>query len=612
MLLIILSVSGAMMASLQPLCLAPVLDAAVTTTAQPVYSLRELDLNNLGPTILNVFGLYASVNQFNLVLIMAILFVTIASGAAVLHFLSYMLAAWIGSSAWRDLQLALYRHMMGFSMGYFTRQKTGEVVSRFVTDTGETISSLDVALRQALQSIVQVLIYAILLFRTAPSLAVATLFVSLIHLGITRVLRDRIRRSTAGRFDALADVSSRTQESLLSIRVIKSFAAEAFEIRRFSEAAQFFQKRSMKFWLSKHAESPLRSVADAVAIGVVLLMAFRVFQKGGLTMSGFVLFVFLARQTIAPTSLFAQSLVRLQIGLGAARRILKIFESRPDLVDGHIEPAAFSDAMRLEKLSFAYQSDLPVIKDIDLEIYKGEIVAIVGSSGAGKSTLADLILRLYDPTNGRVTFDGTDIRQFKQESYRRLFGVVSQECLLFNATVRDNIAYGRPIHSESDILRAARIANAEEFINRLPQGYDTLVGDRGIRLSGGQRQRIAIARSIYGNPTILILDEATSSLDTESERLVQEAIDRVVEDMTAIVIAHRLSTVVKADKIVVMNDGDIEAVGPHEVLLEKSPIYRRLYELQFDDTKSDCFDENDPLQESHLDATFAQDAEETE
>ena len=242
--------------------------------------------------------------------------------------------------------------------------------------------------------------------------------------------------------------------------------------------------------------------------------------------------------------------------------------------------ADFRDRIAVRDVSFAYEGEL-VLSSVSLEIRRGEVVALVGPSGSGKSTLADLVLRLYDPIAGTIAIDGRDLRTLEQASYRRLFGVVSQESLLFNATIRDNIAYGRDGLTDAEIVRAAQIANTHEFIAEFPDGYDTVVGDRGIRLSGGQRQRVAIARAIVGHPPILVLDEATSSLDSESERLVQQAIDRVIRGTTSIVIAHRLSTVMHADKIVVLNRGAVEAVGRHAELLATNETYARLYRLQF-------------------------------
>lgn len=579
-LLVGLSLGAAFMLSLQPLAVAPLMNTVLTTTTPPARSLAELDLNNLGATILQFLPSTYTEQPLSLVLILIGLYILLATGSALLQFASYLLSVWIVSSARHDMHVGLYRQLMSFSMSFFVHQKTGDVVSRFTNDTNETIQSLDLALRQALQSVVQVLVYGTLLFRTNVQLAFTTLIVSLFHLGITRLLRDRMRERTADRFEMLAEVSTRAQETLLSIRVIKSFAAEQFEIQRLVDSANLLRKITMKYGFYKHVESPLRLIADALAIGAVLLLAFHEMQIGNITTTGFVLFVLLARQTITPVSVLAQSLLRMQEGLGSARRVLEMFQTQPDLEDGHREPSPFAESIRLEQVSFAYQPGLPVLKDINLDIRKGEVVAIVGPSGAGKSTLADIILRLYDPTSGRVTIDSVDVREFKQESYRKQFGVVSQESLLFNATVRENIVYGRPVPSEEEIFRAARIANADEFITALPQGYNTVVGDRGIRLSGGQRQRIAIARAIYANPAILVLDEATSSLDTQSERLVQQAIDRVLEHATAVVIAHRLSTIINADKIIVLSSGQIEAIASHEQLLEISPTYRQLYALQ--------------------------------
>jgi subfamily B ATP-binding cassette protein MsbA len=292
------------------------------------------------------------------------------------------------------------------------------------------------------------------------------------------------------------------------------------------------------------------------------------------------MFVLIASQAIIPFSKIGEALVQLQMFLGASTSVVEILNVKATLLEGDLEAKPFQSRLCLEKVSFCYQPGLPVLQDINLEIPRGAMVAIVGPSGAGKSTLADLVLRLYDPTSGVVTYDDMDVRNYRQESYRRHFGVVPQECLLFNASITDNIAYGRTIDMD-EVRRAAGIANAEEFTRQFPQGYETVVGDRGIRLSGGQRQRIALARAMYGRPEILVLDEATSSLDSESEEQVQAAIDRVTKEITAIVIAHRLSTVIRADKIVVLNDGKIEAVDTHGPLLEHCPLYRRLYAGQF-------------------------------
>ena len=578
--LVAVSTAAAIVTSLQPLVLAPTMDAVFRSPAPAARTLREIDLNNAGQTILQFLGM-ADHGRVALVVTTVVLYAGFALVAAALQYFAGFLSNWIRLSAYRTLLNALFRHLLSLPMSYFVRQKTGDVVSRFAQDAVQTSTSADLFLRQGLQSFLQVLVYGVLLLRTAPLLAGATLGLSLTHLWITRLLGAMLRGRTTAYFDGAAALSTRVQESMLGIRVIKSFAAEAFEATRFAARADDAFARSREYWKSKYSEAPLRAVADAIAVGVVLLLAFRSMETGSLTPAGLVLFVFLARQTIAPASLFAQSLLGLQEARGSAHRLLDILETRPSLLDGREDAPPFRDAIRLDAVSFAYQDGRPVLRDVDLAIRRGEVVAIVGPSGAGKSTLADLVLRLYDPSTGRVTLDGRDVREFRQVSYRSLFGVVSQEALLFNGTVEENITYGRPVADSADIAAAARIANAAEFIERLPDGYRTLVGDRGIRLSGGQRQRIAIARAIYGQPQVLVLDEATSALDAESERLVQQAIDQVLQRRTALVIAHRLSTVVNADKIVLLRDGVIEAVGTHQELLASNAAYRRLAALQF-------------------------------
>jgi ABC-type multidrug transport system fused ATPase/permease subunit len=271
--------------------------------------------------------------------------------------------------------------------------------------------------------------------------------------------------------------------------------------------------------------------------------------------------------------------------VAASSRLDEVFRLAPEVRDGTEPIAEFHQSIAFEDVSFDYGGER-VLAHVTLSIKRGEFVALVGPSGVGKSTLADLLLRLYDPVAGRISIDGRDVRLLRQEAYRRLFGVVSQEALLMNATVRENIAYGREGMTEADIVRAARIANAHDFIMEFPEGYDTVVGDRGVRLSGGQRQRVAIARAVVARPSILILDEATSSLDSESERLVQQAIERATEGTTSLAIAHRLSTVLHADKIVVLGRGGVEAIGRHADLLASSETYGRLYRLQFSEAES--------------------------
>ncbi|PYN30123.1 MAG: ABC transporter ATP-binding protein, partial [Candidatus Rokuibacteriota bacterium] len=372
----------------------------------------------------------------------------------------------------------------------------------------------------------------------------------------------------------------RFQESILSIRVVKSFGAEAFELGRLRRALQAVVRVNVKFGAYKHAEEPARSVVNYLAEATLMALAAYELLAGRLAVPAFFLFLYVGRAVMVQVGLLGGAYTAIQTTLAASSRIDELFGLEPTVKDGPESIAEFRDRIALSDVAFDYGGER-VLSGVSFAIAKGDVVALVGPSGAGKSTLADLLLRLYDPVLGAITIDGRDLRTLQQASYRRLFGVVSQEALLFNATIRENIAYGRDGVSDADVVRAAQIANAHDFITELPEGYSTVVGDRGIRLSGGQRQRVAIARAIVGKPQILILDEATSSLDSESERLVQLAIDRVIQGTTSIVIAHRLSTVMRADKIVVVNRGTVEAVGTHAELLTTNEIYARLYRLQF-------------------------------
>jgi subfamily B ATP-binding cassette protein MsbA len=483
------------------------------------------------------------------------------------------------------MQIDLFRHLLGLSMGFFTKQRTGELVSRLATDTHAASQGLETIVGTALSAPILIAFYGFLMVRTSPRMVLAALVAVALHWMVTRVIRGPIRRLATDQFSLLAKVSSHFHEAILSVRVVKSFGAEAFEIGRLGELLRRTRRLNLKFGVYKHVEEPARAVLNHLVEAAILLVAVWELLAGRLPIPTFFLFLYVGRAVMVQIGLLGGAYTQLQGILAAAGRISELLSVRPAVEDGAEPIGEFGDRIALHDVSFDYGGE-PVLERVSFEIRKGEVVALVGPSGGGKSTLADLILRLYDPVGGTITIDGRDLRTLRQVDYRRLFGVVSQEALLFNTTIRENIAYGRENVTDDDAIRAARIANAHEFIAELPEGYGTVVGDRGIRLSGGQRQRIAIARAIVAHPLILVLDEATSALDSESERLVQEAIDRVIQGMTTIVIAHRLSTVLHADKIVVVGGVGVEAIGRHADLLGRSETYARLYRMQFTEAET--------------------------
>jgi subfamily B ATP-binding cassette protein MsbA len=581
-LLLLTSYLATALAALLPVLMAPILDLALGRAGAvgSGVALGALSLNNLGAAFFQWVGVRSVGDPFRAILVLCALYVAAGVLKGWVDFGNYLLALWIRVRAGAAMQRDLFQHLLGLSMGFFTRQRTGELVSRLETDTRSSTGGLETIVGTVLTAPLLILFYGYLMVQTSPRLVIAAAGAAAFHWAVTRAIRGPVRRLAAAQFSVFADLAARFQETILSVRVVKSFAAQAFEVGRLGELLRQSLRVHVRFGAYKHAEEPARAIVNAVVEAGILLFAAWELLAGRLAVPTFFLFLYVGRAVVVQLGLLGNAYTQIQTILAAAGRIAGIFATEPEVKDGPVTVDGFREAIALRDVSFDYGGE-PVLQRIGFEIRRGEMVALVGPSGSGKSTLADLVLRLYDPRSGAITIDGRDLRELRQEPYRRLFGVVSQEALLFNATVRDNIAYGREGLGADALERAARIANAHDFITEFPQGYDTVVGDRGIRLSGGQRQRIAIARAIVGRPAILILDEATSSLDTESERLVQQAIDRAVAGTTSLVIAHRLSTVLHADKIVVLNRGRVEAIGRHGDLLGRSETYAQLYRLQF-------------------------------
>jgi len=586
-LLLVTSYLATFVATLFPLLMAPILDLAlgVPTGAGVGDAAAGLSLRNLGASVLRWVGFASIEDRSRAILVLCAIYVGVGLFKGSIDFGNYLLALWIRVRAAAAIQRDLFRHLLGLSISFFSKQRTGGLVSHLYEDTGAATAGLETIVTTMLTAPLLIVFYGWLLVRTSPKLVLAAAVAVLLHTALSRAVRGQIRRLVSDQFSALADLAARFQESMLSIRIVKSFGAEAFELSRLRRSVEAVVRVNVKFGAYKHAEEPARTVLNYIVEATLLALAAWELIAGRLTASTFFLFLYVGRAAMTQVGLLGSAYTSLQITLAAASRIHELLRLEPAVRDGSGTITEFRDRIVLRDVSFSYGAE-PVLSGVSLEIEKGEVVAFVGPSGAGKSTLADLVLRLYDPLEGSISIDGRDLRTLRQAPYRRLFGVVSQEALLFNATIRENIAYGRDEVSEEDIVRAALIANAHDFIVTLPDGYDTAVGDRGTRLSGGQRQRVAIARAIVANPPILILDEATSSLDSESERLVHRAIDRVIQGTTSIVIAHRLSTVMRADKIVVVNRGSVEATGRHAELLATNETYARFYRLQFTQSES--------------------------
>ena len=486
----------------------------------------------------------------------------------------------------RDLRNSVYRHLAHLPLGYFTQMKAGQILSRVINDTFETRLILTQIVTQSLQSASLVIVYIAILFSISWQLSlIALVILPLLGFSLQPMLK-KLRKGNLRRGNMHGEMTSVLQETISGIRLVKASGTEAYEEARFADGSNKYATSSLKMTRLALVAPPVTEIIGTlIAVLILWIGAWQVLRNGTMTGATLLAFLTLVLRLLQPLKQLSQMRTTAQSSLASAERLFEILDSPAEfqLDRGTRDAAKFDHELKFQGVSFTY-GDAPVLTDIDFRARKGEVVALVGPSGSGKSTLVDLIPRFYEPTEGRILLDGVDTREIKLPVLRALTGIVSQETVLFHDSVRNNIAYGAMgKYTQAEIEEAARAANAHEFIAELPQGYDTLLGERGTRLSGGQRQRLAIARALLTDPPILILDEATSALDTESERLVQEAVDRLLQGRTVFVIAHRLSTITHADQILVLDRGEIAERGTHAELLSRRGAYYRLYSLQFGD-----------------------------
>lgn len=485
----------------------------------------------------------------------------------------------------RDIRLDLYRHLQSLSMSFFNRHRTGELISRIINDTGVMNEMISLSFSNFIRDPILILVYFVFLLVLNWKLTLIILIgLPPVVFGMDR-LGKHLRRYSKKCQERMADLYTHLQESLAGIKITKVFGAKETEISRFKKHLQNFFKINLKrIWVQKLSTPFNELVGTAIAVFILWYGGREVLLDKTIRPEEFIQYIFALFMIMQPLKALSNDYTSVMQGLAAAERIFSLMDTKPDISSqvGARKAEHLREKIVFENVSFAYGAENEsAIEGVSFELRKGEHIAIVGPSGGGKTTIIDLMLRLYDPQEGAIYLDGTDIREFELWSYRSLFGVVTQDVILFYDTVKGNIAYGKPDATMDEIIESAKIANAHKFIMALPLGYDTIIGERGITLSGGERQRIAIARAILKNPEIIIFDEATSSLDTESERLIQEAIERLIKNRTVVTVAHRLSTVKEAHRILVIDKGRIVEEGNHESLMRTDGLYRLLYSIQF-------------------------------
>lgn len=483
----------------------------------------------------------------------------------------------------KNIRVHIFSNITQLHIGFFNDQRKGDLISRFTNDVSEVEGAVVNSLKSVFKEPITLIVFIVMLFLISAKLALFTLVILPITGGVIAEIIKRLKKRALQSQETMGRIVNILDEAFGGMRVIYAFNARNFLLKKIEDETAFHKKVNLSLSRKNELASPLSELLGVVIVAIILYYGGRSVLAGdeSLSASSFILFLTIYASMIQPAKNFSNGITSLQKGLISARRIFEIIDTESLIKDkpNAIALDKFKERIEFKNVSFAY-NETPVLKNINLIVEKGKTIALVGPSGGGKSTLADLVPRFYDPQHGEVLLDGRSLTDYQLESLRKEMGIVTQESILFNDTIFNNIAFGMENVKEEDVIRAAKVANAHDFIIQTEEGYQTKIGERGTKLSGGQRQRLSIARAVLKNPPILILDEATSALDSESERLVQDALTKLMENRTSIVIAHRLSTIQHADEIIVVQNGEIVERGKHDQLMSGSGLYSKLTEIQ--------------------------------
>ncbi len=527
-----------------------------------------------------IYNLIQSDDTYQTLLNVSYLIISVFILKNIFKYFASITSTKLEESVIKNIRDTIFTKITGLSLEFFTRSKLGNLISILTNDVtavnSSTLSSFTTFIRES----IQIILFLFLLLSISTKLTLIAFSTSVISLFLIRYAVQYLRKYAARMQTAMADYTTTLSEMISGIRVVKAYNAEKTINNKFISDTNKYVRSAIKHRKVIELVPAFNEVFAIFALCVVLFIGGNEVLSGYMEPEKLMLFLFSLFSIMSPIATVVNAVSGFQRGIVSAERIFTILDETTKVISGDKQINNFEKSIEINNVNFAY-IDKDVIKDNNFKIEKNKKIAFVGSSGSGKSTMLDLIIRFYDPTNGEILIDGNNIRQFDIQSYRNLFGIVSQENMLFNDTILNNIRYGFEEASEYDIIEASKKANAYNFIQKLPDSFNTIIGDRGVTLSGGERQRIAIARALVRNPQILVFDEATSALDAESEKVVQKAINESLKNKTAIIVAHRLSTIIDCDEILVFDDGKISERGTHSELIQKKGIYYKLYEIQF-------------------------------
>ncbi|MBF0274030.1 MAG: ABC transporter ATP-binding protein [Nitrospinae bacterium] len=503
----------------------------------------------------------------------------------VFKYISSFLMIYIGQTVVRDIRTLLFSHIKLQSLRFFHDHPTGLLMSRVTNDVGVVQNSVSKVLADLVLEILTMFALIFVIFYRDTQLATYAILVLPFSFYFLSIVGKKLRKLSKVGQEKIADMTIVLNETISGVKIVKAFSMEKYETNRFSEENDKFLAIQRKTTKYNEMTAPIMEFLGAIGIAIIIWYGGSQVIEGNTTPGNFFSFMTALMMLYAPIRKLSRINNTIQAALAAFERIFEIIDTEPEIKDNKdaVDIKEFKNEISFENVQFSYTPETQVIKEFTFTVKQGEIIAIVGHSGSGKSTLVDLIPRFYDVTGGSIKIDNRDIRAYTLDSLRGLIGIVTQDCFLFNDSIKNNICYGHRDASDESIIKAAQDAHAHHFIEEMPNGYDSMIGEKGVKLSGGQKQRIAIARALIKNPPILILDEATSALDTKSERIVQEALNTLMQHRTTFVIAHRLSTIVNADKIIVMEKGEIIETGSHEELIARGKAYSNLYNAQFRD-----------------------------